>query len=227
MGPGYFPTILSWLMVALGAVMAGLAWRAPHQDGAFGAVPWRALVLIVGATLFFGLCLRGLGLVPVLLVVVFATAWASRYASLKASAALALGIALFCSGLFIKGLGLPLPLTGPWLSAGLLVAAAAAAAAPRTCAHRPRPGPVRKPAPWNCSTIWAWASPPRSPWNLLYAFVGCLLGTAVGVLPGLGPLATIAMLLPLDLLAAAGLGPDHAARASITAPSMAARPRRS
>ena len=52
-----------------------------------------------------------------LLVVVFATAWASRYASLKASTALALGIALFCSGLFIKGLGLPLPLTGPWLSA--------------------------------------------------------------------------------------------------------------
>ena len=36
-----------------------------------------------------------------------------------------------------------------------------------------------------------------SPWNLLYAFVGCLLGTAVGVLPGLGPVATIAMLLPL------------------------------
>src|SRR5688500_6538843 len=36
-----------------------------------------------------------------------------------------------------------------------------------------------------------------SPWNLLYAFLGCLLGTAVGVLPGLGPLATIAMLLPL------------------------------
>ena len=35
------------------------------------------------------------------------------------------------------------------------------------------------------------------PWNLLYAFVGCLLGTAVGVLPGLGPVATIAMLLPL------------------------------
>ena len=115
MGPGYFPTILSWLMVALGAVMAGLAWRAPHQDGAFGAVPWRALVLIVGATLVFGLALRGLGLLPVLLVVVFATAWGSRYASLKASTALALGIALFCSGLFIKGLGLPLPLTGPWL----------------------------------------------------------------------------------------------------------------
>ena len=33
--------------------------------------------------------------------------------------------------------------------------------------------------------------------NLGYAFVGCLLGTLIGVLPGIGPLATIAMLLPL------------------------------
>lgn len=36
-----------------------------------------------------------------------------------------------------------------------------------------------------------------SPWNLLYCFIGVLLGTAVGVLPGLGPTPTIAMLLPL------------------------------
>jgi putative tricarboxylic transport membrane protein len=32
--------------------------------------------------------------------------------------------------------------------------------------------------------------------NLGYAFLGCLLGTLIGVLPGIGPLATIAMLLP-------------------------------
>lgn len=32
--------------------------------------------------------------------------------------------------------------------------------------------------------------------NLLYAFVGCMLGTLIGVLPGIGPVATIAMLLP-------------------------------
>jgi putative tricarboxylic transport membrane protein len=32
--------------------------------------------------------------------------------------------------------------------------------------------------------------------NLMYAFLGCLIGTAIGVLPGLGPIATIAMLLP-------------------------------
>jgi putative tricarboxylic transport membrane protein len=32
--------------------------------------------------------------------------------------------------------------------------------------------------------------------NLAYAFAGCVLGTLIGVLPGLGPVATIAMLLP-------------------------------
>ncbi|UYN99065.1 MAG: tripartite tricarboxylate transporter permease [Devosia sp.] len=35
------------------------------------------------------------------------------------------------------------------------------------------------------------------PFNVLYCFVGVLLGTLVGVLPGIGPTATIAMLLPI------------------------------
>ena len=33
--------------------------------------------------------------------------------------------------------------------------------------------------------------------NLFYCFIGCLLGTLIGVLPGIGPVATIAMLLPI------------------------------
>ncbi len=36
-----------------------------------------------------------------------------------------------------------------------------------------------------------------TPYNLFWCFIGVLLGTIVGVLPGLGPAATIAMLLPL------------------------------
>jgi TctA family transporter len=36
-----------------------------------------------------------------------------------------------------------------------------------------------------------------TPWNLLFAFVGAMIGTLIGVLPGIGPIATIAMLLPL------------------------------
>src|SRR6186713_2719893 len=39
--------------------------------------------------------------------------------------------------------------------------------------------------------------------NLIYCFIGVCLGTAVGVLPGLGPVTTIAMLLPLTF----GLSP--------------------
>lgn len=35
-----------------------------------------------------------------------------------------------------------------------------------------------------------------TPINLLYCFIGVVLGTAIGVLPGIGPVATIAMLLP-------------------------------
>ncbi|KRR25223.1 hypothetical protein CQ14_09390 [Bradyrhizobium lablabi] len=36
-----------------------------------------------------------------------------------------------------------------------------------------------------------------TPANIAYCFVGALIGTLIGVLPGIGPLATIAMLLPL------------------------------
>jgi putative tricarboxylic transport membrane protein len=36
-----------------------------------------------------------------------------------------------------------------------------------------------------------------TPINLLWAFIGCALGTAIGVLPGLGPAVTVAMLLPI------------------------------
>lgn len=35
--------------------------------------------------------------------------------------------------------------------------------------------------------------------NLAFALIGCLLGTLIGVLPGIGVLATIAMLLPLTI----------------------------
>src|SRR5688572_13971795 len=38
------------------------------------------------------------------------------------------------------------------------------------------------------------------PMNLLWCFLGVVLGTVVGVMPGLGPPATIAMLLPLTFL---------------------------
>ena len=36
-----------------------------------------------------------------------------------------------------------------------------------------------------------------TPINLMYCLIGVLLGTLIGVLPGIGPVATIAMLLPI------------------------------
>jgi putative tricarboxylic transport membrane protein len=39
-----------------------------------------------------------------------------------------------------------------------------------------------------------------TPINLLYCFIGVFLGTVIGVLPGLGPTATIAMLLPITFV---------------------------
>lgn len=38
-----------------------------------------------------------------------------------------------------------------------------------------------------------------TPMNLLWALLGCTLGTAVGVLPGIGPATAVAMLLPITL----------------------------
>jgi putative tricarboxylic transport membrane protein len=42
--------------------------------------------------------------------------------------------------------------------------------------------------------------------NLMFCFIGALLGTLIGVLPGIGPTATIAMLLPITY----NLGPESA-----------------
>ena len=52
MGPGYFPIILSILMILLGSVIAGLALRSPTTEHSFGQVPWRGVLLLIGAVLF-------------------------------------------------------------------------------------------------------------------------------------------------------------------------------
>lgn len=56
------------------------------------------------------------------------------------------------------------------------------------------------------SNLWMGLTVASSITNLGYCLLGVFLGTAIGVLPGLGPVATIAMLLPLTF----GLPPETA-----------------
>ncbi len=64
------------------------------------------------------------------------------------------------------------------------------------------------------------------PSNLLYALIGVTLGTAVGVLPGIGPALTVALLLPVTYKLDPS-GSSLCSRAFITAACMAAQPHRS
>ncbi|MBA2876122.1 tripartite tricarboxylate transporter permease [Thermaerobacillus caldiproteolyticus] len=53
------------------------------------------------------------------------------------------------------------------------------------------------------------------PHNLLFAFIGVLIGTAVGVLPGIGPMSGVALLIPVTASMTTGLDPAQAATSSI------------
>jgi putative tricarboxylic transport membrane protein len=51
--------------------------------------------------------------------------------------------------------------------------------------------------------------------NILFAFIGVLIGTAVGVLPGIGPMSGVALLIPITASMTGGLAPEAAATSSI------------
>ena len=51
--------------------------------------------------------------------------------------------------------------------------------------------------------------------NLLFAFFGVVIGTSVGVLPGIGPMSGVALLVPITSSLTGGLLPEEAATASI------------
>jgi putative tricarboxylic transport membrane protein len=52
-------------------------------------------------------------------------------------------------------------------------------------------------------------------YNLIFAFVGVLIGTAVGVLPGIGPMSGVALLIPVTASVTGGLPPEQAATSAI------------
>lgn len=51
--------------------------------------------------------------------------------------------------------------------------------------------------------------------NVVFVFLGVLIGTVVGVLPGIGPMSGVALLIPITATMTSGLGPEEAATSSI------------
>ncbi len=114
MGPGFFPLVLGGLLVVLGILVAVKGFVA-GEGGDLGPVPWKAAALLVAAVLFFGFTVRGLGLVPALLVTVFLSAMAGRRARLIPALVIAASLTALSVLIFVIVLQLRLPYFGPWL----------------------------------------------------------------------------------------------------------------
>ena len=106
MGPGYLPTVLSWIMAGIGAF---LALRALIEAGPeIEASLWRPQAFIVAAIVIFGLLIERTGLAPSVVVVTVIAALASREMRWVETAILSVGLAILCVLLFVKVLGQPL-----------------------------------------------------------------------------------------------------------------------
>jgi hypothetical protein len=114
MGPGYFPFVLGLLLTLLGLAIA-IEGFLKGEDAAIGTIPWRGLLLITAAVLVFGLGVKRLGLAPSLFVAVFLAALSSARTGIVAALVMALGLTVLCILIFVEGLGMPVPLLGPWL----------------------------------------------------------------------------------------------------------------
>ena len=116
MGPGYFPLVLGGVLVLLGVLSIAKEFTAPDED-AIGGVPWRSVVTILGALLFFGVTIKGLGVIPALFLTAFLAALGGYKVNLPLALATATGLTVLCYLIFILALQLRLDLYGPWVGA--------------------------------------------------------------------------------------------------------------
>jgi hypothetical protein len=112
MGPGYFPIVLSGLLVLFGLFIAFRGFLT-SQETAFGRAPWRAVVMLSVATLVFAAFFEDLGLLPGVFVLSFLAAMSSPQNSVRKAAVTSLSIAVFCTAVFGYGIALPIPIIGP------------------------------------------------------------------------------------------------------------------
>lgn len=115
MGPGYFPTVVASLLVLVGVA---IVTRSFFRDGALiGRIAWKPMVLVLGAITAFGILINRAGLIAAAAVLVLGCAAASDRFRLAVMPSLGLvTLIAFCAGLFVIGMGIPMPLVGPWFS---------------------------------------------------------------------------------------------------------------
>jgi Tripartite tricarboxylate transporter TctB family len=105
MGPGYFPLVLGWLLIALGALVGLRAAR--RRDWQAVEWSWQPLAWISLSIALFGFLMPRLGLVPALLVMLPVAAAAGREFRLREVLVLTLVMTAFAGAVFVYGLRLP------------------------------------------------------------------------------------------------------------------------
>jgi len=114
MGPGYFPTVLGGLMVAMGLYVLALGLRKDHEK-IEGNWSIRALIVLPIAMVVFGFLMEEAGFIPAMLALVPISALAGREFKWLEVVPLTIGLLIACTAGFIWGLGLPYPLIkGLW-----------------------------------------------------------------------------------------------------------------
>lgn len=116
MGPAYFPSVLGGLLLLIGAISILRSFFTTGTPiGDFSA---RGLMFVIVSVLLFGLTVRGLGLAVALPVLAMLSALGSKRFRWQPALLMAAGLTVFCVLVFLKGLGIPLPVLGPWLGGG-------------------------------------------------------------------------------------------------------------
>ena len=110
MGPGYFPILISSVLVVLGMVTGLGSLRI--SGSAIAEMHWRSTILIVAGIVIFGSTIDVVGLIPAVLITVVMTAFASGESRWKEVIPLAIFLAAFCTAIFVYALNQPLTLIG-------------------------------------------------------------------------------------------------------------------
>ena len=108
MGPGYFPTVLGGIMVAMGIYTLLMGLKRQEKIKRTWSV--RALIILPITTLVFGIMMEKLGFVPAVFALSVLAATASPEFHWLEQSILAVGLTIGCVALFIWGIGLPYPL---------------------------------------------------------------------------------------------------------------------